>query len=85
MRRAGGLSDPADMNLALLLLVPTSAAADLRPPAPAAAPVAAVTTYDAIVATEETLATRELTKPAVFIEDAAAKAIIGASGTCWIA
>ena len=73
------------MNLALLLLVPTSAAADLMPPARVAAPVAAVTTYDAIVATEETPATKDLTKPAVFIEDAAAKAIVGASGTRWIA
>jgi len=79
------LSDPAGMNLALLLLVPASAATDLTPPAPAAAPVAAVTTYDAIVATEETPATKELTRPAVFIEDAAAKAIAGASGTRWIA
>ena len=73
------------MNLALLLLVPTSAAVDLTPPARAAAPVAAVTTYDAIVATEETPATKDLTKSAVFIEDGAAKAIVGASGTRWIA
>ena len=51
------------MNLALLLLVPTSAAVDLMPPARVAAPVAAVTTYDAIVATEETPARRPPLRP----------------------
>jgi hypothetical protein len=84
LRLQAWLSDPAAMNLALLLLVPASAAMDLSPPtAPAA--VAAVTTYDAIVAIEETPPAKDLTKPAVFIEDSAAKAIVSASGTRWIA
>ncbi len=74
------------MNLALLLLVPASAASDLTPPASRAPePVAAVTRYDAIVAIEDTPATQDLTMPAVFIEDGAAPAIASASGTRWIA
>ncbi|HUP67638.1 MAG TPA: hypothetical protein VM145_05460 [Sphingomicrobium sp.] len=73
------------MNLALLLLMPVSASANIEPrPAPAA-PVAAVTAYDAMVATEETPAAVDIAKPAVFIEDSAAKAIVGASGTRWTA
>jgi hypothetical protein len=74
------------MNLALLLLVPASAATDVTPPTRGEpAPVAAVTTYNAMVAVEETPTTNDLAKPAVFIEDSAAKAIVSASGTRWIA
>ena len=73
------------MNLALLLLLPASAATDVTPPARKHAAVAVVTTYDAMVATEETPATGELTNPAVFIEDSVGKAIVSTSGTRWIA
>jgi hypothetical protein len=63
------------MNLALLLLLPASAATDLTPPPSAAR---AVTTYDAI-ATEQTPAVKELVKPAVFIGDGAKSPIIGSA------
>jgi hypothetical protein len=75
----------AGMNFALFLLLPASAATDLTPPARAAAPAATVTTYDAILATEDTPAANDLAKPAVFIEDKAGKSVISASGTRWIA
>jgi hypothetical protein len=74
LRAVGDRAIRASMNLALLLLVPASAAMDLTPP-PATA--RAVTTYDAIVATEETPAVQDLVKPAVFIGDGAKSPIIG--------
>jgi hypothetical protein len=73
------------MNFALLLLAPASAAAHLTPPAPAAAPVAAVTVYNAFVATEETPATKDLVNRAILGDDGKAKSIVSSSGTRWIA
>lgn len=47
------------------------------PAHPAAANKPIATTYNAIVATEETPTTRDLAKPAVFVGDGAKNAIIG--------
>jgi hypothetical protein len=66
------------MSFALFLLLPASAAMDLtRPPAP----TGAVTTYNAIVATEETLGLKNLARPAVFIGDGAKNPIIGSASS----
>jgi hypothetical protein len=64
------------MNLALLLSLPASAAMDLTPPP---APASAVTTYNAIVAVEETPAVKDLARPAVFVGDGAKSPIIGSA------
>ena len=66
------------MTFALFLLLPASAATDLTPPP---APAGAVTTYDAIVATEETPGLKDLAKPAVFIGDGAKNPIIGSASS----
>ena len=71
------------MNFALFLLLPASAATDLTPP-PASAD-AGVKAYQAGVATDTTPVANDLAKPAVFIEDGTAKAVISESGTRWIA
>ena len=75
------IGDAAVMNVGLFLLLPVSAATDLTPPKPAAQ----VTTYNAVVATDSTPVANDLAKPAVFIEDGTAKAVISESGTRWIA
>jgi len=64
------------MTFALFLLLPASAATDLTPPP---APARAVTTYNAIVATEETPGIKDLAKPAVFIGDGTKDPIIGSA------
>jgi hypothetical protein len=69
------------MNFALFLLLPASAATDMTPPP---APPAGVRTYNAILATGDAPAANDLAKPAVFIEDGSAKAVIFQSGTGWI-
>jgi hypothetical protein len=74
LRAAGDRAIRASMNLALLLLLPASAATDLTPPPSAAR---AVTTYDAIVATEQTPAVKDLVKPAVFVGDGAKSPVVG--------
>ena len=48
------------------------------PVQPAAADKPDVTTYDAIVATEETLTTKDLVKPAVFIGEEGKSLIVAA-------
>ena len=64
------------MNIAMLFILPASAAAQVPPPTAAAAgPVASVTTYNAFVATEETPAVKELVQPAVLIQPTAKPAI----------
>jgi hypothetical protein len=64
------------MNFALFLLLPASAATNLPPPP---APAGAATTYNAIVATDETAAIKDLAKPAVFVGDGTNDAIISSA------
>ena len=47
-------------------------------------PKAAARAYKAVVGRDEPPAVRDLAKPAVFIRDGSAKAIVGESGTGWI-
>lgn len=69
------------MNVAFFLLLPASTATDMTPPP---ASTSGVKTYEAVVVTEETPVANDLAKPAVFIEDGTAKAVVGQSGTGWI-
>jgi hypothetical protein len=62
----------------LILLAAASAAAQSQAAPRAGKPIASL--YEAVVATEQTPAAKDLTKPAVFIMDGGRSAIIGQAG-----